>query len=35
MTLKVRRFPRMVIWLLLFVALLAAGPLWTLASGRA
>src|SRR5271169_6237090 len=35
MTAKTRRFPRMGAWLLLFVALLAAGPLWTLASGRA
>jgi hypothetical protein len=32
---KAGRFPRMVVWLLLFVALLVAGPLWTLASGRA
>jgi hypothetical protein len=35
MTPKSRRFPRLGTWLLAFVALLAAGPLWTLASGRA
>lgn len=29
-----RRLPRRVVWPLLFVVLLVAGPLWTLASGR-
>jgi len=35
MPLTARRFSRMVLWPLLFGALLTAGPLWTLASGRA
>jgi hypothetical protein len=35
MPLTARRFSRMVLWAFLFVALLIAGPLWTLASGRA
>jgi Protein of unknown function (DUF3750) len=34
MTPTARRIARVVLWLMLFVALLAAGPLWTLASGR-
>jgi len=35
MPLTARRFSRLVLWPLLFVALLTAGPLWTLASGHA
>jgi uncharacterized protein DUF3750 len=34
MPLTGRRISRMVLWPFLFVALLTAGPLWTLASGR-
>jgi hypothetical protein len=34
MSLTARRFPRTVLWPMLFMGLLAAGPVWTLASGR-
>src|ERR1700688_3397591 len=34
MSRSARRVPRMIVWLFVFLLFLAAGPLWTLASGR-